>query len=82
MGDHVRLWWIGAVPALMNNSNCVAWNKKNVLTANKQIYKCQVIGIIELKVDDLNPVKVLVLVVKSKLMGFDIIKKFDNHEVQ
>lgn len=58
--------------SLMNNSECLAWSEKNV---NVLIAKelSQGISTIELKIYDLNLVKVTVLVVESKLLGFDLI---------
>lgn len=54
----------------MNNSKCLAWDKENVnvLTVNREVLKSCGISIIELKIDYINPVKVTVLVVDSKLL--------------
>lgn len=59
----------------------------NVLTANGEVFKSQGIGTIKLKINNLNPVKVKVLVADSKLLGFglilgiDIIRKLDGIQI-
>ena len=59
--------------SLSNISICCPWSRVKIheMMVNRKLLKSQGVDSIRLCVDNCNPVKIEVLVIKSKLLGFD-----------